>query len=105
MSMEDGKGAEESLMARNVGRSTSADGEPDNQDVRTVDPNVWKRKHLSHATHNVARVLCPAMGALLGRPDAGDAHGVGRDSDKPLSLAIWLPSTRSTCLDETKTRR
>ena len=57
MSVEDGEGTEEILMARDVGRSTPADGEAGDENVRAVDLNAWKRQHLMHGIHNVAMVL------------------------------------------------
>ena len=84
--MEDGEGAEEILMARDVGRSASADGKAGNENVCGVDVNVWKRKYLAHGTHNVAIVLRHSLGALRYQPGTGNAHGVRRDGDEPLTL-------------------
>ena len=79
--MQDGEGGEEIFMACDDGRGASGIGEPGDENAREVDTETGKSKHLAHAAHNVAIVLCAFAGALSDHPDARDAHRVRRNSD------------------------
>ena len=65
MPMEDGKGREEILVARDGGRGAPADREPGHQDVGAVDTSVRERKHLAYASHDVALIFGSSMGIRL----------------------------------------